>query len=282
MNPAGSKAASAVLALLFSAGLFWGPAPRPLLAQADGTEKESNYLNGKYLGKMAVDFTRVVASPLHWTGKDFLIFGAAAGTAVVFFGLDRGIQEWVEDNPKTSSSQFSLGVTHFGEGPFLLGLSAALYAGGEAFRNNSLRKTGLLSLESYAINGIIVTMIKFVLGRSRPLSGEGVRTFNWFSWESHEHSFPSGHSSAAFAVASVIAGQSDSFLVGALSYGLASLVAISRVNNNEHWASDVVAGSVLGYFIGKAVLALNRPSPKDKPTLSFAPGPRGFSLALRF
>ncbi|MCJ7612411.1 MAG: phosphatase PAP2 family protein, partial [Candidatus Aminicenantes bacterium] len=253
-----------------------------LLAQADGADQESSHLNGKYLGKMAVDFGKVVASPLHWTGKDLLIFGAAAGTTAVFFGLDRGIQEWVEDNPKISSSKFSLFVTHFGEAPFLLGLSAVLYAGGEAFRNNSLRKTGLLSLESYAINGIIVTVIKFVLGRSRPFSGEGAHTFNWFSWESHEHSFPSGHSSSAFAVASVIAGQSPSAVVGALSYSLAALVALSRVNNNEHWASDVVAGSLLGYFIGKAVLALNRPFPKDKPTLSFAPGPRGFSLALRF
>jgi membrane-associated phospholipid phosphatase len=159
---------------------------------------------------------------------------------------------------------------------------ATMYIGGEAFKNDSLRKTALMSLESFAIGGVIAGGLKFVFGRHRPWTEHQLFDFNFLSFRNHEHSFPSGHSIAAFSVASVIAGQSNSVVIGAVSYGLAALVAISRVNNNEHWSSDVVFGSILGYFIGKEVLALNRPSTTNAPTLSFAPGPGGFSLSLRF
>lgn len=275
--------ACAFLAPLLAAAVFLVSTPNPARAQSSNPGPEVHHFNGKYLVKMGSDLGKVIISPVHWNGKDLLVFGgAAATTGLVMAFLDHGTREWVEDHQKTSFTNFSLFITHFGEAPVLIGLSAVLYAGGEAFKDDDLRKTALMSLESYCINGVIVTGMKLFFARARPLTGEGPSTFHWFSFKNNQHSFPSGHASSAFAVASVIAGQSDSFLVGAVSYGLASLVAISRVTNNEHWLSDVVAGSFLGYFIGKEVLALNRPSESDKPKLSFAPAVGGFSLSLRF
>jgi membrane-associated phospholipid phosphatase len=271
------------LAASFSAWLFLGLAQRPLLAQSADPDPDIHRISGKYFVKMGTDLGKVFISPIHWKGKDLLLFGSGiATTGLVMAFLDHGTREWVEDHQNTSYTNFSLFMTHLGEPPFLLGLSAVLYVGGEAFKDDNLRKTALMSLESFCINGVIVNGMRFLLSRSRPLSGEGPSSFHWFSFKNNQHSFPSGHASTAFAVAAVIAGQSDNFLVGAVSYGLASLVAISRVINNEHWASDVVAASIIGYFIGKEVLALNRPSDGNKPSLSFAPGPGGFSLSLRF
>ena len=282
MNRAVFKTASVLMALLLSTGLWLGAAPGSFQLAADETSTEINRINGRYFGKLAIDFGKVITSPLRWKGKDIgLAIASGAGT-LLFFAVDHGIRQWVEKHNAANSSDFSLLASKLGEGPFLLGLMTSLYLGGEAFHNDGLRKTAMLSLESYAISGVIVTGLKFIFGRHRPLAGHGPLDFNFFSIKSHEHSFPSGHSVAAFSVASVIAGQSDSAVVGALCYGLASLVALSRVNNNEHWASDVVAGSLLGYFIGKAVLSFHRPSSKDKPTLGFALAPGGVSLALRF
>jgi membrane-associated phospholipid phosphatase len=281
-TPTGKKVCVWVLAAALTSGLFLGMAPRPLQAQAADPGTESHHFSGKYVIKMGADFGKVLVSPVHWKGKDLALFGATAGAVGLFFALDHGIRQWVEKHDTLNSSKFSLAVTKMGEGPFLLGLMATMYIGGEAFKNDSLRKTALMSLESFAIGGIIAGGLKFVFGRHRPLAQQGAFDFQFFSNKNHEHSFPSGHSIAAFSVASVIAGESDSPIVGAVSYGLASLVALSRVNNNEHWASDIVFGSLLGYFIGKQVLALNRPSTTNKPTLSFSPGPGGFSLSLRF
>ncbi len=269
--------AAAVAAMMLQCAI-----PCPLLAEDEPSIPEVNRFGGRYLGKAAVDFGKVLVSPAHWQGKDFAVLGAAAGMTAIFFAADPGTQDWIAKRPDIGSSRFSLFVTHLGEAPFLVGLSAAFYLGGEAFDDDNLRKTALLSLESFAVNGIIVTGIKVVLARSRPAAGDGAYQFNWFSARSRQNSFPSGHASSAFAVAAVVAGQSDSVVVGALAYGLASLVAVSRVVNNEHWASDVFAGSLLGYFIGKQVLALNRPSAKNKPKLRVAPAPGGFSLALSF
>jgi membrane-associated phospholipid phosphatase len=42
-----------------------------------------------------------------------------------------------------------------------------------------------------------------------------------------------------------------------LAYGIATLTALSRVNDNAHWASDVFFGAIIGYFTAKAIMALN-------------------------
>jgi membrane-associated phospholipid phosphatase len=269
--------------VVLAIGVLLAMVPIELPAQTAPSGPEAHHFNGRYLGKMGLDFTKVVLSPFHWKGKDLLLFGAAAGTtALVMAFADHGTREWVEDHQHTPYTRFSLFITRFGEAPVLVGLSALLYGGGEASGDDGLRKTGLLCLESYVINGVIVTAEKLLLGRSRPTSGEGPSAFHWFSFKNHEHSFPSGHASSAFAVASVIAGRSDSVLVGVFAYGLASLVAVSRVNNNEHWASDVVAGSIMGYFIGKQVLSLNRSGGEGRPALTVSPSPGGLTLSLRF
>jgi membrane-associated phospholipid phosphatase len=269
-------------AAALAAAMLHGAVGSALLAEDAPSVPEVNRFGGRYLGKAAVDFGKVLVSPAHWQGKDFAVLGAAAGLTAIFFVADPGARDWVAKHPDIGSSRFSLFITHLGEAPFLVGLSTVFYLGGEVFKEDSLRKTALMSLESFAINGLIVTGIKVVLARSRPAAGDGPYQFNWFSTRSRQNSFPSGHTSSAFAVASVIAGESDSVAVGTLVYGLASLVGVSRVVNNEHWASDVFVGAVLGYFIGKQVLALNRPSAKNKPKLSVAPAPGGFSLALSF
>ena len=277
------RAVSALSVLLLAAGVFLVLTPNPAQAQSSDSSPEVHRISGKYFVKMGTDLGKVFISPIHWKGKDLWLFGGSvATTGLVMAFLDHGIREWVEDHQNTSYTNFSLFITHLGEPPFLLGLSTVLYVGGEVFNDDNLRKTALMSLESFCLDGIVINGMRYLFSRSRPLSGEGPSSFHWFSFRNGQHSFPSGHTSTAFAVAAVIAGQSDSFLVGAVSYGLASLVAISRVNNNEHWASDVIAASIIGYFIGKEVLALNRPSDQNKPSLSFAPGPGGFSLSLRF
>ena len=263
--------------------LILAAAPGPLGAQAVAADPSAYHFNLKYLGKAGADLGKVLVSPFHWNGKDLLLFGGTvAVTGILMATLDEEMQEYVANHETQGQRDFSLFITHAGEGPFLIGLSAVLYGSGELVKNESLRKAGLLSLESFGITAVITTVFKAVAGRHRPTAGEGAFSFNPFTKDNQEHSFPSGHSASAFAVASVIAGVSDSVWVGAASYGLATLVALSRVTNNEHWLSDVFFGSVLGYFVGKEVLALNRPAAEGKPTLSLGMAPGGLSVSLRF
>jgi len=282
MGKRGHRAISGFLVLLLSAGLFLGLAPRPLLALSDEANDKTYHFGLRYLKDVVFDFGDVVVSPLHWKGKDLLLFGGVvAGTGLLAL-FDHEIKQAVITHNPYSIREFSLFITHAGEAPFLIGLSASLYISGEIAKSQGLRRTGLLTLESFAISGGIVTVLKFVFGRPRPTSNLGVFAFHPFSLSNFRHSFPSGHSASIFAAASVIAGEIDNPVLGAMIYGAAGLVAVSRIYNNEHWGTDIFVGSALGYFVGKMVLRLNRRSSTNSATLSAAPGPGGFSLSLRF
>ncbi len=87
--------------------------------------------------------------------------------------------------------------------------------------------------------------IAYATARSRPKSDP-------FRFEFGRASFPSSHASQAFAVAAVLADRYDQ-PVPIIAYGLASLVGASRLILDRHWTSDVVAGAVLGWAIGKAL-----------------------------
>jgi membrane-associated phospholipid phosphatase len=282
MHTSGARARAALVCFCFAASLtLVGGAPQAR-AQDASSDPDPHYLNLHYFLKVGADLGRVVVAPIHWHRPDANLVVLTVGFTAVAFGLDNPVRQWVNKNETSGFSDFSLAVTHLGEGPFLLGLSALLYGGGEAFHSDNLRKAGLLSVESFAISAVVVTAIKFVMGRHRPLAEHGPFDFHFFSSLNHEHSFPSGHSASAFAVAAVIAGVSDSWIIDTLTYGLAATVAVSRVANNEHWFSDVFFGSALGYAIGKYVLTLDRRTEKNGPKLSVGPGPGGISLSFRF
>ena len=76
-----------------------------------------------------------------------------------------------------------------------------------------------------------------------------------FSLKHGSTAFPSGHTTAAFAAATVFAQEyRDRLWVSILSYSAASLIGLSRITENAHWASDVFAGAALGYVTGLQVV----------------------------
>jgi membrane-associated phospholipid phosphatase len=98
-------------------------------------------------------------------------------------------------------------------------------------------------------------------------------------------SFPSGHASDAFSIASVFAEMYDNRAVGISAYTIASLVGLQRLYADRHWASDVFAGAVLGTIVGKSVVYLHK---KDKDSAYLVPivdptdGRFGLMLVKRF
>lgn len=226
-------------------------------------------LNEQFFINFKNDFTDVLVSPTKWKKKDFLNLSAVLGAGFLLYSVDQDIHQWFQDNRSSSSDDFFNVLSFFGHGGAITGLIAALYAAGELSHNNSLRKTALLSLESWLTTGIIVTGLKCVTGRARPNSGESSHSFYPLAIKSRYYSFPSGHASSAFAVATTIARQSEKLYVDILAYSLATLVAISRVHNNKHWPSDVLVGASIGYFVAKKINTLDRKRNSSKMNISF-------------
>ena len=243
-----------------------------------------NKLNLNYFKQFGRDTVGVLSSPAHWKGNDFFTLAAVAGAGALFFVFDQRIKEWVDSN---NTGQFDSAwefVTNAGNGVFLGGLLASYYVAGEIFRLDNMRKIALLGVESFVISGVLVGLLKYSIGRARPFTGESRLSFHPFSSTSRYYSFPSGHAVSAFSVATVIAEYSKEFFVDVFAYGMAALVAMSRVHKSKHWISDVFIGSAIGFFIGKKISDLNRSNRAGRLKIGFQLGSqkRAFSLSYSF
>lgn len=249
-----------------------------------GSFPEENRFNKNFLENLGDDILDTYKSPGNWGKKDFLRFSALTGGSIFLFVLDREIQDWFQENDSSASREASHFFSNWGDGLTLGALIGALYASGEFFERDGLRKTALMSLESWAATGALVMGLKLIIGRARPYASESESSFHPFSFSSRYYSFPSGHASSAFAVATVIADQTDELAVDLLAYSVAALAAVSRVHDNKHWVSDVFAGSALGYFIGKKICGLNKKREGEKVRVFFQvmPKKQALSLCLQF
>jgi membrane-associated phospholipid phosphatase len=129
------------------------------------------------------------------------------------------------------------------------GITGAIYLFGRATHNARLRETGLLGAEALIDAGIDVNLIKSVTQRSRPPVDNGQGEFL-----EGGASFPSGHATTSWALAAVIAHEyKDNRLIGLGAYGIATLVSVSRFTGRDHFLSDVLVGSAIGYGIGRYV-----------------------------
>jgi len=214
-------------------------------------------LNREFVRNLGADLKNVCLSPAGWKGKDLLTLTAVLGAGLAVAMFDEDIQERVLERRNKTSQKLSDIASQGGNGLALSGLIAGLYVTGEIAGERGLRRTALLSAESFIIASLLTSVLKFAVGRARPKSGEGSDSYHPFAAKSGYASFPSGHSSGAWSVASVIADQTDSLIIDVTAYGLATLAAFSRVHDDKHWTSDVLLGSALGYAVGKKVCALN-------------------------
>jgi len=210
------------------------------------------------LAKAAKDVGSVLVSPSHWKKNDFLRFSAVLGTGLVLGLADENLRTWVQERRTSGSDDFFGFVTNFGNGGILCGFMLGLFTAGEIAASESLKKTALLGFESFLVSSAFTSVLKVFPGRARPYTGEGSHSFHPFSRRSAYTALPSGHSSAIWSVATVIADRTDSFIVDAACYGLATLTSLSRIHEDKHWASDVLIGSAIGYFTAKKICALNR------------------------
>ena len=131
----------------------------------------------------------------------------------------------------------------------LIPIAGWLYLSGVLVKDAHLRTAGLLGGEALADALIVSEAFKFVTGRQRPLEGDGAGHFFHGGG-----SFPSGHAIESFALASVTSHRyRNKKTVVIIAYGLATLVSVSRFSGQKHFLSDIVAGSAMGWFIGRHV-----------------------------
>jgi len=123
---------------------------------------------------------------------------------------------------------------------------AGMFTAGRFAHGTRFRAMTYDLLDAAVVNFTYTEVLKVAVGRERP-NGQDNK------------SFPSGHTSQAFAMASV-AQQHYGWKIGVPAYALAGLMGASRIHEDKHWLSDVVAGAGLGYIVGRTVVRVNSKS----------------------
>ncbi len=151
-------------------------------------------------------------------------------------------------------SKWSLRVSQIGAPYTLAGMAGGVYLIGRATKDKKARETGFLAAEAIAHSQLLTVGMKYITQRERPLDFKAKGGGGTAFWKSGD-SFPSGHSSGSFALATVFAYEygPDHRWVPYASYGLASVVAASRLSGQKHWVSDISVGSTMGFLVGRYV-----------------------------
>lgn len=251
-----------------------------------------------YWTLLGSDLKQQITAPFHAKPRDWARTAAVVAITGGVLSLDKPISRYAGDlrQRNTSVVNTSKYVTRFG-GVYEVYTLAALGTYGWIFKNEKIKTTTLLASQAYITSYLIFESVKFLTGRQRPFYYDPVTNKNSPTWhgpfyrfkkdangnkpDSYSYtSFPSGHTTLAFAAATVYAMEySDRPIVPILSYSAASLIGLSRITENKHWASDVLIGGILGHLIGRQVVnnyhryakLKSEEAAKKKNTLSFAP-----------
>jgi len=218
--------------------------------------REKIKLDGNYFENIFKDTGYALSSPSRWEKSDWVTASVVAGFTGLFFALDDEIKEEVQGSRNAVTDDFSEIFERFGNGAFTIPTLAGLYLYGRFGEDDKLERTTLLATESFLVSGLFSTVLKVSAGRHRPSEENSADTFDGLSI--NNNSFPSGHTTTAFSIATVVASEYEHIpLIAPISYGIATLTGFSRLNDNKHWASDVVFGAALGYFTSKTILRLH-------------------------
>jgi len=207
--------------------------------------------------------------------------GAVSAAAAGLYAYDGRIRRWVQDEWTEDSDQVTDCIEPFGNGKYLVPALGLYYGYGYAAGDIRSKRAAMLSFEGYVVSGLMVNVLKYATHRHRPNSDDPRDTWDGPSFENDNLSFPSGHASSAFAVAAVLSSEyHENTAVSVISYGMATRVAASRVYDDKHWASDVLVGSAIGYFTGKAIYGWR--ADELSPAVTFSPVPLEDGAAVMF
>jgi len=230
-------------------------------------------------------------APLFTTSDAWMAGGFAAAT-VLAMPFDERLAEWMQQPARQTNSTLRTTATVFRTlaDPGTVVIAGGLWVVGRLLRDETMADVGLHSGEAIVASSVAGWAIKSLAGRARPRVDihrpQDFQLGRGFGTAGNYQSFPSGHTLAAFSLASAVTAEAGHFwprkqiLIGLLTYGGATLSGVSRMYNDAHWASDVILGAGLGTLSGLVVVGWQHGHPGnwvDRTLLdvSLVPAPDG-------
>lgn len=243
---------------------------------------ESDWDIIKSIPRDAWDF---ITAPDGWDKEEWAVATGVVTITALLMRYDDRIRDFFQEN----KNEFTQGLAEIaemgGDENTVIGVGAA-YLVGTILKNPKLKKASVLAFSSLLISGALTEGAKYLAGRERPNKGGDQWQFHGPQFGGSHMSFPSGHTTAAFALAASFSTVYDSKIVKILAYTAATLVGLSRIHDNKHWASDVFMGAVIGtatgVFVTKKHLNTHKPSYNVGPWIQEHPnGKRSYGIQVQ-
>ena len=191
------------------------------------------------------DEWNIIKAPFSLNSKTMKWNALVVGATGILIANDEGVVNQVSPSWHTTSINIS-DATVYGLGA----TAGGIFITGLITHNDHATETGIRSAEASVDSVILYAALKAILARQRPYtSNEG----KFFSGNWTAGSFPSGHATLAWTLATVMAHKYPNWPVRLLAYGMATAVSTTRVTGGVHFPSDVFAGSVIGFAVGTYV-----------------------------
>jgi membrane-associated phospholipid phosphatase len=204
-----------------------------------------NSLGMPFLKHIIKDQELIWTSPARIQLSDTAWLVPLGGLTAAFIATDRDVSLHISNTQKTQNHYVSF--SDYGIAA-MAGGAGALYLWGHFTHNDHEREAGLLAGEAAIDSVAIDTVVKYSTARNRPYQGDHNGDF-----EAGGDSFPSDHAAAAWAVASVLSHEYPGPLPKLLAYGAAAAISAARVEGEQHFPSDVLVGSAIGWLSGELV-----------------------------
>jgi len=216
----------------------------------------------------------IYTSPLRYSLAQWLTVAGVLGLTVSAHFLDASVRTVARTHQTPALTRLFFIGELYGH-PLCAGtLGGGLYLGGLFSRNTSTRLTGRAVLESALYASLLTQVLKMTIGRSRPYLNTGARNFNGLAWTNDHWSFPSGHTTIAFATSAALSVRLKRPLATAALFTLALLTTGQRLYDDQHWLSDTLFGAAIGTSIGLAVAHLihqTQPPQHTSPSHTISP-----------
>ncbi|HAH31384.1 MAG TPA: hypothetical protein DCL44_03615 [Elusimicrobia bacterium] len=230
------------------------------------------------------DIKELPSKPAGWNKTQWYLAGGALAATGAAFLVDGKIHAFYDKHRKSNKTlkEISRLTTHFGDSVYQVPLISGLWLGGRLFNSPVMTKIAADATEASVIAALMINpTLTYLTGRALPSKGENAMKFRPFTF--HRYSFPSGHTSAAFALASVLdvdLRETFGHWHTPIVYGIAFGVAESRLYDDKHYLSEVILGGAIGWSVGRWIASKKRaPGPGD---ISLLPYPGGMMVAARF
>lgn len=222
------------------------------------------------------DLECYATAPIRWDDRDWLYFGGA----VAAVGLSHRYDEEVRKHFAGASPPPATQSYDTEDALPAIGVFAATLLYATLTNNHDGQSESWQMVEAAGFTTATTYLLKYAGGRERPNE-----TNDPNQWRVGGESFPSGHTSVAFAIGTVLAESGDEkyrWLRRLVGYGMAGYTGYARLKHDAHWLSDTVAGAAIG--ISTAQFVMNRQTRTGNGEFSWVPLDRGlvvsYSVAL--